>query len=443
MKYKVLMACSVMLCYLSVSVCAQEQSSPDSRYTLEQVMQEAGKYAKVLQEKSLGVQEQEVRIKDAINKRLPVVNVNGMYARVSNIPLYTKGIFAAPQQQPVIHQGYALEGQASLNLYSGGTVKRDIAIRKLELEGAREQEQLTLTEVKLRCAVYFYELLRNEQFKQLIEQEIVYDKKLLKEISSLYKNGTVLKSDVLRAEIKVSGRELLLSEVKNNRIIASQQLNILMGRPDSAALFVDAQQLDMPVLDTRLYEDYLSAAWQYSFEMKLAANAIDVAALHKKQVKAAILPHVSLFANYGYNYPQIRSYPYADAMYGMGQTGVKVSMPVSNLYLNKHQVKAAGIAYDKQRLQQAQQADVIKQEVMAAYLHYKEALEKIGVAKQHIVQATESLRILRNSYFNQQSLLTDMLDSETALLQSKFDLTSAYVNAHIEFYKLLKVSGKI
>ncbi len=87
--------------------------------------------------------------------------------------------------------------------------------------------------------------------------------------------------------------------------------------------------------------------------------------------------------------------------------------------------------------------DEIRNGVRAAYLHYTEALERIEIARKNIVQANETLRILKNSYFNQQSLLTDLLDAETQLLQSKFDLTSAQVRAQVQFYQLQKITGKI
>jgi outer membrane protein len=45
-------------------------------------------------------------------------------------------------------------------------------------------------------------------------------------------NGVVLKSDVLRAELKLSKQKLSLVELNNDLAIANQKLNILIGLPD-------------------------------------------------------------------------------------------------------------------------------------------------------------------------------------------------------------------
>ncbi|MCT6706856.1 TolC family protein, partial [Staphylococcus aureus] len=78
-----------------------------------------------------------------------------------------------------------------------------------------------------------------------------------------------------------------------------------------------------------------------------------------------------------------------------------------------HKTKAAEIAYLRQEVEHEETSDRVRQQVKEAYLRYKEAVTRIEVAKQNISQATENLRIVNNTYFNQLSLLTDLLDADT------------------------------
>jgi len=429
--------------FLGLLFCNQSGHAQDSLFTLQVVWEKAIEHNKELKVGALEVGKSEVLLKDAKSERLPEVNANGSYSRLTNMPIYEHGIFHGPTVVPVINQSYSIGTEASLNLYHGGKTRREISIKKVELEATLNQQQLSLADVKFKSASYFYALLRNLQLKELTVQEIAYEEKQLTEIGHLYKNGTVLKSDLLRMELKISNQKMLLSEIENNITLSVQQLNIIMGRADQAPLDPVVKNIELVEPYALSYDDYLAIAYKNSFEFRLSDNRVVLSDLNLKQVKSNILPKVDFFTSYGYTYPQSQFYPYSDALFGIGQAGIKVSMPISGLYLNKYKKEAAVLKRNEQAVHHEIKQDEIRTGVRAAYLHYTEALQRIEVAKKNIIQATEALRILKASYFNQQLLLTDLLDAETQLLQSKFDLTSAQVGAQVQFYELQRIVGKI
>jgi outer membrane protein TolC len=118
-------------------------------------------------------------------------------------------------------------------------------------------------------------------------------------------------------------------------------------------------------------------------------------------------------------------------------------MPLSALYQNKHKRAEAKINLERQEIEHADIQDQVREVVRTAYLRYTEALTRIQVANDNITQAKENFRIVNNTYFNQLSLLTDLLDAETQLLQARFDLTTAAVTAQLQYYQLLKATGNL
>lgn len=431
------------LYFLGLLLCSQATSAQDSLFTLNQVWEKAIEHHKQLKLNALEVSKAQAVLKDAKTERLPVISANGSYSRLTDMPIYEHGIFHHPQVSPVGDQAYSLAAEASLNLYQGGKTKREISIKKLSLEAVLNQQQSTLGEVKFQTASYFYQLLRNLQLKDLTLQEIASEERQLLEIDQLYKNGIVLKSDLLRAELKISDHKMLFLEIGNNISLAIQQLNIMMGRADLAPLQPSVTSMEILEPQALSYEDYLGTAYHNSFKLKLSENELALSSLALQQVKSNILPKVTLFTAYGYTYPQSQFYPYADALWGIGQAGIKVSMPISALYLNKYKKESASIHNEQQVVNHEMKQDEIRNEVRAAYLNYTEALERISVARKSITQAMETLRILKNGYFNQQALLTDLLDAENQLLQSRFNLSSAQVTAQVLYYQLQNITGKI
>ncbi|MBS0029671.1 TolC family protein [Chitinophaga sp. 22321] len=401
--------------------------------TLTDVWKKAAAYNRQLQMQYLRVQRMEERTKAAKDERLPEVKANGVYARVSNLAIYEDGLLHSPTQYPVVHGYYQFGADAYLNVYNGGKTTREIAVRQTEAALAKEQQNLSVTEIRYKAAGLYLDVYRGRTYEKVMLQDIREREKELEQIRQLNQNGVVLKSDLLRAELKLSKQKMTLLEIRNGIAIANQRLNIMIGQPDSTDNQLSIDTLIVQKSPARTYEDYLADAYEHSFAFKISEKETALSELKLKDVKSNVLPKVGLYAGYAYTYPQILFYPYAIALYGLGQVGVKAGVPISAFYQNKHKKQEAKINLERQEIEHADTKDQVRQEVKAAYLRYTEAVTRINVANDNIIQARENFRIVNNTYFNQLSLLTDLLDAETQLLQSRFDLTTAAVTAQLQY----------
>lgn len=436
------MGCMTLL-LSSLFTHAQGPLDPENALSISQVWQLTDSNSRKIQMNNLEVMASEAGIKVARSERLPEIQANGVLAHIFKMPIYENGLFHTPTQFPVEPKYYKISGDAYLNIYNGGKTNREIAASKTENELAIAKKNLSKQEIHFLAAVYFYDVYRNQSYKTLLLQDIKDREKQLHEINLLYKNGTVLKSDVLRAELRLSKQKMMLTEIENSIHIAEQKLNMLIGRADDTPLkpLISETETD-PVLIKGLAK-YLAAGQSNSFKLQISEQEQKLGELKLKQVKSDILPSVGLFGEYMMAYPQIQFYPYALAPYRNGMVGIKLKIPVSALYTNKHKVKVAEIKLHQQEVEDEAVKDNIRQEVQENYIRYTESLKRIEVANENIKQAAESYRIVQNTYFNQLSLLTDLLDAETQLLQSRFELTTAKVNAKIQYYQLEKAVGNL
>jgi outer membrane protein TolC len=411
--------------------------------SLAQLWTKAESYNKELNVARLGLEQAQRKTEMTKDERLPEVGVGGEYARVSNLPMYEGGIFHSPTQFPAIHQTYDLGGEASLDVYAGGAKQRNITSSEVGEGIAAQRINLRRADIRYQVAVNDLDIYRNMQDKTLVEQDIKEREAQLKEIGNLYKRGVVLKSDVLRGELNLSKQQELLTQIENNITIANQSLNQMTGDA--------SDHITIPVLDedstgtalTPLAENDFDSAIAHSYEYNILQKETELNKLELQQVKSKILPKVSLFAEYEYSYPQTLYFPYAKAIFGLGMAGVKASMSLSELYTNKQKRSYAQVAIDRSAMQEADFQDKLKVQISALHIRYNEALNRIEVAKKNIQTASETYRITRNSYFAQLSLLTDLLDAETQLLQAKMDYTTETVNARTIYYQLQKAIGNL
>lgn len=412
------------------------------KLSLQQVWQQAEIHNKSVRIRQLQISVSDENLKDARAERLPEIRSATKYARISDMPLYENGVFSKPVYGNIIHNYFQLNAEASMVLYNGEKIKTKIREEEVEHDISTIEKDLTASDIKFKATAFYLELERNSVFKQLVLVDIQEQQKRLDQIRELFKNGVILRSDVLRAELQLSKQKMLLTEIENTIQIDNQKLAVLIGLPEEVEIQPDENILTADN-STKIYDDYLTDALSHAFGIRISEKETELKKLELKELKSNALPKIVAYAEYGYTYPQILFYPYAASLYGLGQAGVKVSYTLSSLYQNNHKVKAAEIRIEKQHLAHADEEDALKVQVNEAYVRYKESLKRIAVSEQNIRQATETYRIVYNTYFNQLALLTDLLDADTQLLQSRFDLTSAQIRAKLEYYYLMKTIGEL
>ncbi len=440
-QYKIVPILSLLLTLFVQSVYAQNIAN-ELVLSLEEIWKVAETNNRQLKLSDLHLQQSNLEILEAKDRLLPELFVGGDAKLNSKFLIYDNGLFSSPQDVPVKGYGYSVGYNLNVNLYNGGKDKRNIAMKKEEAIRTQYEVDLQKHSVKYNVAAVYFDLYKFLHFQDFLAAEIEAEKKQLTLVASLHKNGTVLKSDVLRTSVKLAQLELSLSDIAKKIEIAKQRLNILMGKENDAELEIKYQDtIELKVITQGGYEDYLDIAFNKSPEYKIAYSAVKLSEMNIKQVKATLLPKISLYSTYNYTYPQISFYPYSNDLWGFGQTGIKVQFPIDNLYKSKHSVAHAQAISNEAREKANIKKEEIYLEVKEAYLQQKQALESMETAEQNIIKTAETARVIRSSYLNQESLLTDLLEAENALLEAKFNLTTAQTNVKLKNIRLLAIIG--
>lgn len=379
-------------------------------------------------------------IKESKYERFPEISLNGNYEYATNIPVYEDGLLKPPTQHEVIHLLYKISTDFYFNIYNGNKLNLQINKKNVLAEIAQVEKELTVSEIKLQSAIYYLHLQACMVYKDLMLQDIANQEKQLHEIKELYKHGVILKSDVLRITLKLSNQKMMLVKIENDIAIANQKLNIIIGLPDHNKVNPH-ENLDPVLFSLLSYEDYLHIAHNNSYDYRISEKKIELNKIEVKNIRANVKPKIGLYGEFYLANPQIFLYPYSPSNYTLGIFGVKASLPLSELFINKPKERVAKLNLEKEELEHHHIDDKIREKVYENYLRFKEALIKIDVAMADIDQADENARIVHENYLNQTALITDLLDADVQLLQSRFNLVTAKVTAQIQYYQLQNVLG--
>jgi len=409
------------------------------KISLSEAWHKAEEQSKLVEIKKIATGIANEEVKDARMERYPELGIMGSAEKATNIPIYENGLFSKPTQHEIIHTLYRVGADFYLNLYNGNKTNLKITEDKTLHQISMIQEDQAVSDIRYKTAALYLELQKSLIFRSLITEDIADQEKQLKEIKAFHKNGTVLKSDVLRVELDLSKRKMTLVTIENDILIASQKLNIIIGEPDERVIL--PADLDIHQDEQAGYEKYLADALQHSFPYHISAQQTALSEVHLRQVKANLRPKLGMYGDFYYANPQIFLYPYNPYWYSLGVAGLKVSFPISELYHNVHKVRVAKLELEMEEEAHKDTEDRVRQQVKEAFLRYKEALVQIGVAEVNVAQAEENARIIKNTYFNQTSLITDLLDADVQVLQTRFELAAARIMAQNRYYLLQNITG--
>ncbi|MGJ1321417.1 TolC family protein [Sphingobacterium faecium] len=414
------------------------KASDTLRTSLDDIISKALLNSKQIEQSRLQIEERDLAVKQQRMELLPEISLRGSASYATNMPIYDQGIFNKPSQHDVIHYLYDTGVDFYLNLYNGHKDLMKIESRRLEELLASIEWANDKARIKLDVCNLFLALERSYMDKKLIESDIGDQKAQLQEINNLYHSGVVLHSDVLRMELELSKRELLLVQIAHDIQALNQKLKFIVS--------VDAEIIPIPHdfnVKVESYEDAWSFAQYHAFSLQKSEQEIRLKQLAIKQSQANYLPELSLIGNFTFANPQIMLYPYNNSWYNLGIVGLKLKIPISSIYHNKHIVQEAKISLEREEVRHHLEQEQIQNQLLQAHLDYKLACVQRDVCIKNVGLAKENARIIKNRYFKSSALVTDLLDADMEYLKTLFELETAKIAIQKHYYFIEFLKGTI
>jgi outer membrane protein TolC len=188
-------------------------------------------------------------------------------------------------------------------------------------------------------------------------------------------------------------------------------------------------------------EGYISIGIASRIELKTTQTRLKTAENSVNIAKGALLPTVAVGANYVYANPNQRYFPQKNEFNGSWDAGLTVAFDLTNAFTNKFSVNEASSNLAMQKGLADVQREGVQTEIVAAYYNLQSGISKIEANRKAVIQATENYRVTTNKYTQQTATISELLDADVLLLQTKINLATAKADAENSYYKLSKVTG--
>lgn len=410
--------------------------------SLHEAIKLAGENNRNILKSNLEVTLSEENIRENKDLRLPEVQLNGAYSRITNLTEFKSGFLKDKEVIHTIPEIYEVGTSIKMPLYVGNKINNAIKIANQESKIALIKKEKTENDIQLEVIGTYLGIYKMMELQKIIDENIKEEQNRLKEVQSLQKHGTVTKNEVIRAELQLSDRELNALTNSKNIKIALHDFKTLLQLPENEEIAIDttANIDDRNGVDP--YDLYMNHALQNE-EMRISSQELDIKKTELNLVKGNYYPSIHFFGSYNFSYPNYKFFPPDPYLYTMGQVGIEASFDLSGLYKNRTRVQMANTKIKWQEMQSEIVKDKIQDELYKNHTQYQEIMEKFRVVDKALELANENYRIVKLKYFNQLVLVTEMVDADNALLQAKFNKIATRIDAAMKHYELLHTAGML
>ena len=324
----------------------------------------------------------------------------------------------------------------SWSIYEGGRTKlgweqakQNLSIASLTLERTRQN-------VIAQTAAAYVGLVLAQKNIMVIKQALDTATANLKMIQSRYDSGFVVKSDLLRAKVRIADLEQQYLLAKSRFRIGEAMLNASMGSGDANPLNpVTPLTIGSEINET--IDNWINIALSKRPEMENLRLEEEIAKKEVKKSRAGHYPDVNLIGNY-----EINSEDFSDSAdnYTLGAV-VRVNIFSGNR-ISEETKTAKSMLSRVQEMQKSMELG-IKVQTREAFLKAQSARERIQVVKISVDQAEESLRIVKNRYNNGLLTIVGLLDAEVARQQAHTNYFKALHDYKVARIALALASGTI
>ena len=376
---------------------------------------------------------------EAQQARLPNFNLTSSYIRLNkpNIDLVSKSSTGTGGGSPNISQ--ALYGIANLSypVYAGGRLRYGVESAKYLEQAVRLDADKDREAVILNAVNAYVNLYKASAAIQVVKESLASSRQRDTTFSRLEQNGILARNDLLKSQLQTSGLELSLLDAESNRDLANINMNLMLGLPESTVLVTE----NIPMVNDSAMKsiaDYEQLAMQFRKDIQALDFRKKAASLSTRIARAEGYPSIALTGGY-----IAADIPGFMTITNAVNVGVGIQYNLSSLWKSNTRLQQAKARENAVKANQELLDDAIRLEINQDYQAWLLGTKRTEVFQKALLQAQENFRITKNKYDNSLANVTELLDADVALTQSRLNVSVARADAWLAYNKLLYTAGVI
>ena len=414
--------------------------------TLDQAIADAIRTHPQIRVSEAGIDAAASRIQQETASRLPKVQVSETITRANN-PTYVFGsLLEQGRFGPDNFSISSLNDPSALtNLRSAITTSvsifdgRRTAARIDQAEEGKGQAERNLqwTEQSVRFEVIraYYGLLIARSAKEVADQAVRTAESNVQRVQDRLRAGLVVDSDLLAAQVELSGLRRQQIQAQGDIANAEAGLNTWMGQPVDVSPQIPGTPTEK-MFQIENQDVLIQRAIERRPDYANSSSTVRTAEDRVREIRADFLPNARAFASFGVSGPNLTSGS-SDYM-----IGANVTFDLFNPE-RKARLSEAQSALLAAEAQQSDRANQIRLDVVRAVQQFLTAQQQLDVARSSVEQAQEALRIIQDRYDLGLTTITDLLRAQTELVRAQMGMLSSRQAYVVGYAAVLLATGDL
>ena len=318
-------------------------------------------------------------------------------------------------------------------VFAGGQILNNNKLAALAVEVSRYQMKQSENEVLLTVEQYYWlHVSLQEKRKTVSLLETLIDN-LYKDVEASVRAGVANRNELLQVQLKKNSIASDRLKVDNNLRLSKMLLSQYIGLPEDD--FTVQATLQEPLPSPETYRIDLMSALPTTVAYKLLDKNVEASRLQYKLKVGQNLPSVGIGA--GYMYHNI-----LDTDHSFGMIFATVSVPLTDWWGGSHAIRKQKLQLKAAEYTRQDTNEKLLLQMQKLWNELEEAYKQAKISEESVKTAEENVRLSTDYYQVGTETLSDLLNAQSLLQQSRDQYTDDYTNYLIKRTEYLQATGR-
>ena len=318
-------------------------------------------------------------------------------------------------------------------VFAGGQILNNNKLAALAVEVSRYQMKQSENEVLLTVEQYYWlHVSLQEKRKTVSLLETLIDN-LYKDVEASVRAGVANRNELLQVQLKKNSIASDRLKVDNNLRLSKMLLSQYIGLPEDE--FTVQATLQEPLPSPETYRIDLMSALPTTVAYKLLDKNVEASRLQYKLKVGQNLPSVGIGA--GYMYHNI-----LDTDHSFGMIFATVSVPLTDWWGGSHAIRKQKLQLKAAEYTRQDTNEKLLLQMQKLWNELEEAYKQAKISEESVKTAEENVRLSTDYYQVGTETLSDLLNAQSLLQQSRDQYTDDYTNYLIKRTEYLQATGR-
>ena len=428
----------ILIAALACGLNARAQQAP---WSLSDCINYALEHNLTVQQSALSVEQREVELNTAQNRRLPAFS-----ASASESLSFGRGLTADNTYSNSNTTSTSFNLGGDLPIFQGFDITNGIKISKLNLAAATADLEKARDDIRVAVAQAYVQILYNQELLRVAREQASHDEELLNQVRERLAAGKVSEAEVSAQQATLAQSRQSEIQAEGNLQMSVLELTQLLELSSPEGFSVVAPTVDDP---SQLLLMRPEAIYAEAVEVKPSVEAarlnVENAELGIARAKGAYLPSLSLNGGLGTNFYTNSKYtaaPFGEQIKNnfSQYVGLSLSIPIFQRFNTRNNVRTAQIQFKNQQIQLESVKKALYKEIQQAYYNAVSAQARFVGSRESAVSARQHYELTEEKYRVGKAGVADYNDARNSWLRAESEHIQArfqclYQTKLLDFYR--------